>query len=337
MPQLLIIDQFGSFVGKKSERLVVKMQGKVVDEVPFADLEQVTIATGGATISSDAVAELVEHGVPVYFMTSTGKPYGMVSSPILTGTVAVRRAQMAAYNDARGVTFAKASVSGKIRNQASVIKYFAKHRRTSDVKLYEMLWDGAAEIAKVADEIARVEASTIEEARGQLLSAEGRAADKYWTLVQVLLAQKVEFPGREHQGATDPVNAMLNYGYGVLYNEVWGALVLAGLEPFAGFLHVDRPGKPSLVLDFIEEFRQQVVDRPVMAELTRGYEPRLEEGHLDVPSRRHVADAVLERLQDQEAYDGRKHRLHAIVQLQARRLAGFLLGEDSYKAWVGSW
>ena len=57
------------------------------------------------------------------------------------------------------------------------------------------------------------------------------------------------------------MNALLNYGYGILYSQVWSALTLAGLEPFAGFLHVDRPGKPSLVLDFIEEFRQPIVDQ----------------------------------------------------------------------------
>jgi len=57
------------------------------------------------------------------------------------------------------------------------------------------------------------------------------------------------------------VNSALNYGYGILYGQVWGAVMNAGFEPFAGFLHLDRPGKPSLVLDLIEEFRQPIVDR----------------------------------------------------------------------------
>lgn len=83
--------------------------------------------------------------------------------------------------------------------------------------------------------------------------------------MKLLLADHVSFEGREHRGATDQVNAALNYGYGILYAQVWGAIMNAGLEPFAGFLHVDRPGKPSLVLDLIEEFRQPLVDRPVIA------------------------------------------------------------------------
>src|SRR5438477_161295 len=77
-------------------------------------------------------------------------------------------------------------------------------------------------------------------------------------------------PGRETRGAVDPLNSALNYGYGVLYAQVEQALILAGLDPYAGFLHADRPGKPSLVLDLIEEVRQTVVDRTVIGLVNRG-------------------------------------------------------------------
>ena len=69
-------------------------------------------------------------------------------------------------------------------------------------------------------------------------------------------------------------------------DRVWGAIELAGLDPFAGFLHVDRPGKPSMVLDLIEEFRQQVVDRTVFGLVNRGYQPKLEDGKLSEETRK---------------------------------------------------
>jgi len=78
------------------------------------------------------------------------------------------------------------------------------------------------------------------------------------------------WPGREGRGAHDPLNAAFNYGYGVLYGQVERALVLAGLDPYAGFIHVDRPGKPSLTLDLIEEFRAPVVDRTILGMVNRG-------------------------------------------------------------------
>jgi CRISPR-associated protein Cas1 len=133
------------------------------------------------------------------------------------------------------------------------------------------------------------------------------------------------------------VNSALNYGYGILYTQVWGALMNAGLESFAGFLHVDRPGKPSLVLDVVEEFRQPIVDRAVVATLTKGTKVDTREGLLTDDSRRTVASAVLERLDGEVGFRGRRHRLKSIIQIQARNLAAFLRGGDPYRAFAFKW
>ena len=74
------------------------------------------------------------------------------------------------------------------------------------------------------------------------MGTEGTAGRLYWEGVKEIISHRVEFLGREHRGAQDAVNSLLNYGYGILYSQVWGAVLNAGLEPFAGFLHVDRPG-----------------------------------------------------------------------------------------------
>lgn len=169
------------------------------------------------------------------------------------------------------------------------------------------------------------------------MSIEGRAAHLYWDLVQAIIPPGLGFDGRERQGATDPFNSMLNYGYGILYTQIWGAVTLAGLEPFAGFLHVDRPGKPSLVLDVIEEFRQQAVDRAVIALVNRGFVPSMEDGNLAAPARRELAAKVLERLEGAERYEGKQHRLRVVIQHQARRIATFLRGEGAYRPFVGAW
>lgn len=333
----LVISNYGAFLGKKSERLVVRENGQVVAEVPFHDLEQVTVATPGASLSADAIYACVEHGIQINFLTSSGRPYAKVTSPVLLGTVATRREQLAGLGDRRGVVLAKAFVEGKIRNQGNVLKYFGKHRRAADPEVYKQIAEAITRTVDSLKEVLALDGETIEDVRTQLMSAEGRAANRYWQVIQRLVLDKVDFPGREHRGAEDQLNAMLNYGYGVLYNEAWGALLLAGLEPFAGFLHVDRPGKPSLVLDFVEEFRQQVVDRPLLALVTKGYAPRMEEGRLAEPERKKVARAVLDRLETQERYDAKRHRLRTIIHLQARRMASFLRGEGRYRPFVGAW
>ncbi len=113
----------------------------------------------------------------------------------------------------------------------------------------------------------------------------------------------MDWPGRRTQGATDPLNSALNYGYGILYGAVERACVLAGLDPYAGFLHVDRPGKPSLVLDLIEEFRQPVVDKTVLGMVNKGMPVTLDEqGRLVPESRRLLAEKVLARLDSPERF-----------------------------------
>ncbi|MBT9133264.1 MAG: CRISPR-associated endonuclease Cas1 1 [Firmicutes bacterium] len=195
-------------------------------------------------------------------------------------------------------------------------------------------------VKKMADILQSLESyqgQNIDEVRGQFLSVEGRASAIYWQQVASILEGKVDFPGREHRGAEDPLNSMLNYGYGILYSQLWSAVLLAGLEPFAGYMHVDRPGKPSLVLDLIEEFRQPVVDRVVIAMFSKGCKVQLEEDKLSATLRKELAEKILGRLETTENYDGKKYKLSTIIQRQSRSIATFVRGEGKYRPFVGGW
>ncbi|HEV8717430.1 MAG TPA: CRISPR-associated endonuclease Cas1 [Candidatus Binatia bacterium] len=141
---------------------------------------------------------------------------------------------------------------------------------------------------------------------------------------------------REVKIAYTDANPLL-YGYGILYSQVWGAVLNAGLEPFAGFLHVDRLGKPSLVLDLVEEFRQPVVDRAVIVHLNLGEEVKLVQGMLEAETRKALVERVMNRLLTTETYQGKRYQVRSILQMQARRLASFLRGEGAYKAFSFKW
>ncbi len=135
------------------------------------------------------------------------------------------------------------------------------------------------------------------------------------------------------------MNAALNYGYGILYGQVERALVLAGLDPYGGFIHADRPGKPSLVFDLIEEFRQVVVDRTIVAMTTRGTHLDMDErGSLEQTTRRAIAEKVLERLEAAERYGRKRVPLRVIIQSQARHIATFVRGDrSSYQPFIARW
>ena len=348
--QHLIVDEFGSFVAKKSERLQVTCQGEKRVEAPLMHLETVLITGRGVSLSSDVVAACAEGGIPIHFLDSRGVPVGSFYSAGLAATVQTRRAQLLARDDSRGLHVALAVVEGKLRNQVNLLKYMAKYRKEKQPEVYETVrlladevLDHVAELERLARQRispdALTEPITVDDLRGQLLSVEGRGAQKYWQAIGHLLLAEVNWPGRRTQGAADPFNSSLNYGYGILYSQVERALVLAGLDPYAGFLHTDRPGKTALVYDMVEEFRQTVVDRTVMAIFNRGTAVELDErGKLTETSRKTLAEKVLARLEATERYEEKRHPLRAIVQMQARRLAAYFRGErESYQAFVSSW
>ncbi|MGC8839668.1 MAG: CRISPR-associated endonuclease Cas1, partial [Anaerolineae bacterium] len=302
-------------------------------------LENVIVTSNGVSFSSDAIQACVEQGIPIHFLDPLGRPYAALYSAGLTGTVLTRREQMAAYHDARGVALAKAFAEGKIRNQNTTLKYLAKNYKEKDPDLFQSLRLLAGEVLDHLAELDRLQGDRVDDVRAAILSAEGRAAQKYWEGVRQALRQDLDWPGRRTRGAKDPLNSALNYGYGVLYGQVERALILAGLDPYGGYLHVDRPGKPSLVLDLIEEFRQAVVDRTVIGMVNKGIAIQQEEdGGLTRETRRDLAVRVLERLEAAVRYEKKQHPLKHVLQMQARHLATYIRRErETYVPFVCSW
>jgi CRISP-associated protein Cas1 len=351
----IVVTEFGVSLGKKSERMVIRRNGSILEEHPLFQVSHVIIGSTGVAISSDLVRECAAAGIPISFISGSGKPLARLSSPEMVGSVETRRQQMLAFLDRRSIDFALAIARAKIANQMVILKYFGKSRKISHPELYDRLREAVrriernvAELDLLADfnacfdpAIAQgtvAEIRSIDDVRFQILSAEGRAGKSYWGAMSEILPTELGFTGREHQGARDLTNSLLNYGYGMLYQQAWGAVVLAGLDPFAGFLHVDRPGKPSLVLDLVEEFRQMVVDRTVFGLLTKGVTYKMtEEGRLADEVRGEFARRILDRLDSPVKYEGKRERLRAVIQKQARHLACFFRGERNYAGFVGTW
>lgn len=333
----LVLSGYGLFVSKKQERIIVRKGKELLYEFPMYRISELTIASRGVSISSDAIMDLSERGVQINFLSGLGKPYAKITAPTLSATIHARREQIRALDDERGCKFAKTIIAGKLANQRKLLLYFAKYIKGRAPGRFEVLSRAAEALKSLSRQALDVKEGRIEEVRQVLMGIEGSSSKIYWDGVQHILGDRVEFMGRVRRGATDEVNAMLNYGYGILYSQVWGAVVAAGLEPFAGFLHVDRPGKPSLVLDLVEEFRQPVVDRTVIAHVNRGEAISMEGGLLKAETRKALSQKILERLESRERYQGKSYQIRSIIQIQARNLAAFLKGERDYRPFSFKW
>lgn len=335
----LVVDEYGSFVSKRQGRLRVTVKQEKRMEAPLMHLETVHIASHGVSLSADVMAACAEHGIPIHIIDRRGAPLASMYASALIGTVQTRRAQLLAYADARGLETARALALGKVRNQSTLLKYIAKYRKERDPQRYAQLHAAALAVLEHEQPLLRLQAACVDDVREQILSAEGRAAKHYWAGVKEIIPAELAWPGRQGRHADDAFNMALNYGYGVLYGEVERALVLAGLDPYGGFLHTDRPGKPSLVLDMIEPFRAPVVDRTVLAMLGKGTTLALDEqGLLTVETRRTLADRVHQRLDAPARDQGKRRSLRAILQAQARELAVFLRQErPDFTAYAAEW
>lgn len=305
--------------------------------VPFSRLRSLLVSGRGVTISSDLIGALVERGITLAFLSGRGHPLANLSAPGLAGTVQTRRSQLEAYRSPLGVQLAAEFVRGKLRNQKHQLQYSGKYIKVSDPERFSRLEKKIAAIGNIRKQLLDFEAPELDPVRDKLMGFEGTAARLYWEGVAIILEGHVEFPGRHTRGAIDPINSSLNYGYGILYSQISGAIANAGLELYAGFLHVDRPGKPSLVLDLVEEFRAPVVDRAILALVNQGIPLETDEHGLTAATRKYVADRILERLATPVPYEGKNWPLSSVMQHQARHLAVAVRGERTYRCFASRW
>ena len=342
----VFLDDFGIFLGRKRNRFSIKKNGEI-KEIVADEVDSIICCSSGVAMSTSALELATEKNIQVIFAKYRGWPYAVLMPASLTGSVRARREQFLAYNDTRSVILAKKFVAGKLVNQASFLKLMAKNRRQTNIKLSEKLYASGKLIDNANDRISREQGNNIDEKRQQLMNLEAEAARYYWACVREILPAELEFTGRITRGATDPFNAMLNFGYQVvLFPEVWKAVSYAGLDFYAGYLHADRSGKPSLVLDLMEEFRQQLVDRTLIGLISKNViKPNeiiaadsVEEGRvLSKDVIKVLLTNLQERLDSEVMFNGQKGSLKSFIHLQPRCMVRFLLKEADYTPFCLGW
>jgi CRISPR-associated protein Cas1 len=345
-PVKIFLDDFGIFLGRKRNRFIVKREGET-KEVVADDVDSIICCSSGVAMSASALDLAIQNKVQVVFARYSGWPYAVLMPASMTGSVRARREQFIAYNDERGFVLAKKFITGKLVNQASILKLMAKNRRQTDSALAERLYRAGKAIDEAAEKIDREYGLNIDEKRQQLMNWEAEGARYYWDSIRQILPAELNFKGRETRGAHDPFNAMLNFGYQtILFPEVWKAVSYAGLDFYAGYLHADRSGKPSLVLDLMEEFRQQVVDRTLITLLTKNVikpdeilaTEAVEEGRvLSKGVVKALLTSLQERLDTVVMFDGQRGPVKSFVHHQARRVVRYLLREADYTPFCLGW
>ena len=319
--RIYMVDGYGVRLGYRDGAMTVAGREGAA-RVPLSDVDMIVVATSGVSVSSALVRALARAGIDLVFLGPNGMPVAITYSSEPTLTVETRRAQYRAALDGRGARLAAEFAASKVHNQALHLE-----------RLYQRLRDPL--LREAAEAVRGYEAmlESLEEPDARtVMKLEAAAAREYWGALARTLPGDLGFPGRSHE-SLDPVNASLNYAYAILYTIAWKALLLAGLDPYAGYLHTDRSGKPVLVFDYVECWRPVIVDQPLTQALLAGWRPRLRDARLDVESRRRIAATVKERLE--KRCSGWNGSCRDALRSYALRLAKALREARAYKCYRG--
>lgn len=223
--------------------------------IPIHHLESICVF-GQATISPPALDLCWEHGVAVNYLNEWGRLHARVTG-VADTSVTVRRAQFRAADDpAQCAAIARQIIAGKLQNSRNSLLRAA--RETTDVGDKDRLNGVTDAVGRQIHDLPGL--ADLDSLRG----AEGMAASLYFAVLTLTLKQQREafaFKSRSRRPPRDRINCLLSFLYALVRHDCIAALTTAGLDPFVGFLHVDRPNRPSLALDLMEEFRPWLADR----------------------------------------------------------------------------
>ena len=316
----------GSYIGATYKGITVKLQGKIINK-PSPALKHITVVGKGISLSSNAITYCMNHKIPIDFFDGRGKQYGTVLNPVfLDGTLWNKQVELPLEQK---IKLATQIIIGKLKNQLNLIKYYHKyHKDILGGKLSEKYVEVVLKIDKLIEK-AKNYSQRNEKYTAELMAIESQAAIAYWSYIRVLTADDgIDFIRREHQGATDLLNSLLNYGYAILYARVWKNILAAKLNPSIGVLHAKQDGKPTLVFDVVELFRAQMVDRVVISLIQKKVSLKMHDGLLNESSKRVLIRYILERLNRYEKYRGEEITFSQIILRQAQEIALFISGDN---------
>ena len=316
----LVISDYGAFLGVRSGMLLVRGRDKSEKQYPLNRLSTLSIAKSGVSISSDLVETLSERGIKLFFLGFKGTTHATLIGNVRHGVVSSRLHQFR-FCEGDTLPLSRKIISAKIKNQRGVLAYFARyHKRLEQAEAINDLKENAR---------AALHAPTL----NALMGHEGAAARCYFQAIKNADLFSASFKKREGRGSREITNSMLNFGYAILSSYILSAVENAGLEPYLGIVHVMRPGKPSLVLDLMEEYRAWVVDRAVIKLRSQS----MAQQRMSPELKKTLVSEIQRTCSKKYSYQKKKVRLEHIMQRQVYRLSSHFCGEKNYRPYLFKW
>ncbi len=321
----LVVNTYGSFIQKEGDLFKVKLEDKVI-EISSKKISSILVATA-ATITTDAIKLAMDNNIDIIFLNEFGDPYARIWHSKLGSTVAIRRKQLEVSSTKDGFEMAKGWVLRKIENQINFLERLKKTREEKGKEIEEYI----EKIKENKEKIEKME-GIVEEKRNTIMALEGACGKTYFDALSFIMPERFKFDGRSRNPAKDEFNALLNYAYGILYSIVEKSCIIAGLDPYIGFLHSDNYNKKSLVFDLIEMYRifaeEVVVFLFSKREVKVEYFDKVRGGLLlNKEGRAKLIEEFNKNMEETIRYKGRNVQKKNIIQMDCHEIANELIRE----------
>lgn len=321
----------GSYLRKEGERLKVTYDGQVIYDVPMLKIDQVALF-GPCQISTPAMLELLKRNIDVVFLTRSGSFRGRLQTVFSKNSILRRNQFAACLDDNFRLEIARKFILGKLMNMKTIL--MRSNRRLNSDHLNYAVERIDCSIKKLT------KSKSVDEARGY----EGEGANAYFYGLKYLIRKNFKFPGRVKRPPTDPVNSLLSFGYTLLFKDLLSICHIVGFDPYFGFLHSTKYGRPSLALDLMEEWRPVIIDSLVLTLVNKKIvswgDFEYEEGKkcfLRFKAKKAFLEAYerKKRSKIKHPQNGSRVTYWRAIEMQAKALASFLLKEsETYKPFL---
>ena len=251
----IFINTYGTYVHVKEDMFEIRLRKDPKEKVKVNHIAAHKISSfimsKGVALTTDAIALALKNNIDIVVVERDGHPIGRFWHSKLGSTTKIRKRQLEASLNEEGLNWVKVWITTKLENQADYLQDLKKHRK----KISGLLTEKQESILEFKEKISGLPATIVNEVADTIRGLEGSAGRQYFEALGKSVPDEFSFQGRSFRPAKDPFNAMLNYTYGILYSRVERALMIAGLDPYVGFLHRDDYNMKSLVFDFIEPYR----------------------------------------------------------------------------------
>src|SRR5712691_4042413 len=355
MPTLYLTEEYSLVRRESEDMLLVQIPARKArdgvmpsparnERIPLNKVDEV-IVLGEITLTASALHLLLERDIEITFLGRYGQFKGRLSPPFSKNSL-LRMAQYRAHQDmVKRCELARRFVMGKLANQRTLLLRYQRRRAAPEMgmaidqvaRLIAQLETLPLSPKAAPQRLASGDKAIIGTPLETILGIEGAGSATYFRNFGQFIADQEQWPfaGRIKRPPTDPVNALLSFGYSRLTNKVASAVQLVGFDHFVGYLHSSFYGRPALALDLVEEFRPVIVDMVVLSLLNHrilgatDFVVELGAYRLKPEKRTVFFTKLEERLNEEVSHPifGYKTTYRRCLELQVRLLAKFITGE----------